>query len=105
MCTRKGDTGLYNFRVFVVIVSIYTHVHVRVCVHVCVRVDVLKDYKARLKSLSEEVKILAKRSLGEPLSKSTKTLVDTVQKTVQGKFSSTVYREYDPRYTFTEESG
>ena len=46
----------------------------------------LKDYKARLKSLAEEVKVLAKRSLGEPLNKSTRTLVDTVHKTVQGAY-------------------
>ena len=47
-------------------------------------IDELKIYKARLKSLSEEVRVLAKRSLGEPLNKSTRTLVETVQKTVQG---------------------
>ena len=50
----------------------------------CYYADELKGYKQRLKSLSEEVKVLAKRSLGEPLNKSTKTLVEMVQKTVQG---------------------
>ena len=50
----------------------------------CYYADELKGYKHRLKSLSEEVKVLAKRSLGEPLNKSTKTLVEMVQKTVQG---------------------
>ena len=55
-----------------------------VCVLVNLYADELKDAKGRLKSLSEEVKVLAKRSIGEPLNKSTKTLVEMVQKTVQG---------------------